>query len=150
MKKTDKNGSVHGDLIIKISLCLLLNFSLLNGCQQKDKVDNIRIFYLPEGTSFPLAMTNCDDIFLHNQIMKDTIIKDRKNIQRIIALSKTLKVSKDSVRSIDYRIRCTIKYYDKSKKVICLGEYDGISSNGIAMENDSIFLNTIKDIIYKR
>lgn len=151
MKRKEINGCNLGLLNGKIFFfILLLIFTFSNCVKQNKKVESIRIFYLPETMLTPLALSNCDDIFLNYNLLKDTIITSKKDLNDIITNVNNLRISEDTVSYDDFRIRCTIKYFDNSKTIICLGALWGISCDGVKMEDDSTLLNTIKNIIYKK
>lgn len=147
MKKKEMNGYVHGRQNGKLFAYLL--FFLILGCVKPiKKVDSVRIFYLPEKMLVPLSLVDCDEIFVYNNLLSDTIIKDKETIDKIIEGSKYLEISDDTTSLIDYRIRCTIKYSNKSRSIICMGAFNGISFDGMNMKDDSTYLNLIKNIIY--
>ncbi len=130
--------------IIKILAFLLL---VVTSCNSND-IEYVQIYFLPEGltTQFPV---NCENLDSYKAVLKDTIISDRDFIEALYNKISEFKVYAEKNKSaVEIRIRCELVRNDKSKLVLCCGEYFGILNNGERMIDDKSLIEMIKQKIY--
>lgn len=139
------------NLRIAMSGSILFVCLLLISCtsSSKNEIELVRIFYLPEGLHTVIAIQDCDEIFQYREVLRDTIIKEKQMIEELYGKCENLKAAEDSMGHVDLRIRCTFKYKDGSKKVLCTGAYGNVVYEGVRMQDDPELLKMIKDIVYK-
>lgn len=107
---------------------------------------NMKIFYLPQDTD-SITRIDCDLIdsgLLHNKVLE---ICDKGEIMEIISI--IYKLEKHEIdEPIDARIKINLNNENENFK-ICLGEYFGLTINGVRYKDSKVLLNKVKSKIYE-
>ncbi len=113
-----------------------------------DKVNSIRILYLPEEMTVMTSIDTCDKIFIYPEFLKDTTIIDQKFINDFTREFNSLEKSNEIDSAIDFRIRCILDYENDKNYIICLGEYFDIMVDNSLMKDNPELIQLIKSYIY--
>ena len=114
-----------------------------------DDVEAIKFGGLPRDIIIEAEIRQYGDIAKNVGIYRDTVIKDRKLIERYVSMINSLVPSKDKEVNYEYRIATLIKMNDGLIIPILYGPYNGTSYVGIIMQDRKEIFELLDSIIYK-
>jgi len=133
-----------------ISLSFLLAYCAENKNLINDKdVEAVRFWYIFKNIEFNIPVTNCGYIVRDTSANKDTIITDRRAIERYITAINRLKPSKKHI-NYDLRVTSLIRFKDKREDLmVCISMYNGVVLiEDIVMKEDKHIIKLLDELLY--
>lgn len=149
--KKSKMIRVFNGRIIRnvIYLTILLSFVCCNRHIYIDasEVEAIRFLYLPKSLQYPASNSQYEDVVTYTQTVQDTIIRDRKIIDRYIGYINNLRPTRK--KDNDFRCYSLIKFHNQTKYMhLGFGLYSGIMIENQQMKDDKILFRWLDTLLH--
>lgn len=141
------SGLLNTKLFYYSFLLLIFFYSCkINRIDEKD-YKSIKIAYLPRGLNPNMEISNCNDIFSHSELLRDTIITNEIFIEKFISCVNKLKKS-PILHNADFRIICLLKNEKKQEIKVCLGEDNYTMLNDTLMVDNKELFKLVNNVVY--
>ena len=114
-----------------------------------DDVEAIKFGALPRDIIIEAEIRQYGDMAINRGIYRDTVIRDRKLIERYVSMINRLIPAKDKDDNYEYRIATLLKMKDGLIIPILYGPYNGTSYVGIIMQDRKEIFELLDSLIYK-
>ncbi len=114
-----------------------------------DDVEAIKFGALPRDIIIEAEIRQYGDMAINKGIYRDTVIRDRKLIERYVSMINRFIPVKDKNYNYEYRIATLLKMRDGLIIPILYGPYCGTSYVGIIMKDRKEIFELLDSIIYK-
>ena len=114
-----------------------------------DDVEAIKFGALPRDIIIEAEIRQYGDMAINRGIYRDTVIRDRKLIERYVSMINRLIPVKDKDDNYEYRIATLLKMRDGLIIPILYGPYCGTNYVGIIMQDRKEIFELLDSIIYK-
>lgn len=127
----------------KSSFLILFFFTsllLLISCNQQNEseISSIHVMYIRGHHMYDEGI-ECQDIKNDSSLsssISDTILISKSFLSRINSELIALKPYSGKNKTIGARIRCEINYINNEQEILCIGEYIGMTLNGVKYEDN--------------
>jgi hypothetical protein len=135
-----KIGSIKMKINNYLTPLLLLSLVLLFSCTQQnhDEISSIKIKYIRGHYAFDESI-ECQDIYTDSSlssIISDTVLISKSLLSKINSELNSLNQTVEKNNYIGPRIRCEVNFTNNEQLVLCIGEYFGMTLNGVKYEDN--------------
>lgn len=136
--------------VLRIILSFILAISWLKCSKSTNEFENMHLYYLSPDVMTQFDVNCKGGIFRHYNLLDDTLIQDKRKIQKIYKKIQELDTTKDDY-TVDVRIYSYIEYTDdnRAKDTLCFDKFGNIIFNGEKMKKNDKLFNLVKDIVWK-